>query len=43
MATAHDERMKAFQHLLEAAARQLKVNRAAREARSKEEEEEEEA
>lgn len=32
MATAHDERMKEFNHLIEAAARMLKVQRAAREA-----------
>jgi len=38
MTTPHDERLKEFQKLIDAAARQLKVNRAAREAIKKEEE-----
>ncbi len=42
MTTAHDERMKEFNRLIDAAARMLKVQRAAREATKKKDETQEE-
>jgi len=43
LATPHDERLREFHKLIEAARRQLKVQHAARRAMEEEEEEEEEA